>query len=143
MSIIVNAVEKVLDTVVDTVKAVIDDPLPTLLTMAGAAVGIPPYVTQGAITAARGGDLEDVAKSVAIAAAAPAVSAKLAPAVSSAVGSVVTNEAAANALSAATSQSLVAGSLTAATGGDWQQAAAGSFAGSMVASGYDNYVAQK
>ena len=141
MSIIVNAVEKVLDTVVDTVKAVIDDPLPTLLTMAGAAVGIPPYVTQGAITAARGGDLEDVAKSVAIAAAAPAVSAKLAPAVSSAVGSVVTNEAAANALSAATSQSLVAGSLTAATGGDWQQAAAGSFAGSMVASGYDNYVA--
>ena len=141
MSIIVNAVEKVLDTVVDTVKAVIDDPLPTLLTMAGAAVGIPPYVTQGAITAARGGDLEDVAKSVAIAAAAPTVSAKLAPAVSSAVGSVVTNEAAANALAAATSQSLVAGSLTAAAGGDWQQAAAGSFAGSMVASGYDNYVA--
>jgi hypothetical protein len=141
MSVIVKAVEKVIDTVVDTVKAVIDDPLPTLLTMAGAAVGIPPYVTQGAITAARGGDLEDVAKSVAIAAAAPAVSAKLAPVVSSAVGSVVTNQAAANALTAATSQSLVAGSLTAAAGGDWQQAAAGSFAGSMVASGYDNYVA--
>ena len=141
MSIIVKAVEKVVDTVVDTVKAVIKDPLPTLLTMAGMAVGIPPAVTQAAITAARGGDLEDIAKSAVIAYATPTVAAKLAPAVSSTVSSVVTNEAAAKALTAATSQSLVAGSLTAAAGGDWQQAAAGSFAGSMVASGYDNYVA--
>jgi hypothetical protein len=141
MSVIVKAVEKVVDTVVDTVKAVIKDPLPTLLTMAGMAVGIPPAVTQAAITAARGGDLEDIAKSAVIAYATPTVAAKLAPAVSSTVSSVVTNEAAAKALTAATSQSLVAGSLTAAAGGDWQQAAAGSFAGSMVASGYDNYVA--
>ena len=141
MSAVVKAVEKVVDTVVKTVEAVIKDPLPTLLTIAGTAVGIPPYVTQAAISAARGGDLEDIAKSTAIAAVAPSVAAKIAPAVGSAVGSVVTNEAAAKALTAATSQSLVAGSLTAATGGDWQQAAAGSFAGSMAASGYDRYVA--
>jgi hypothetical protein len=141
MSAVVKAVEKVVDTVVKTVEAVISDPLPTLLTIAGTAVGIPPYVTQAAISAARGGDLEDIAKAAAIAHVAPSVAAKIAPAVGSAVGSVVTNEAAAKALTAATSQSLVAGSLTAATGGDWQQAAAGSFAGSMAASGYDNYVA--
>ena len=141
MSAVVKAVKKAVDTVVKTVEAVISDPLPTLLTIAGTAVGIPPYVTQAAISAARGGDLEDIAKSAAIAYVAPSVAAKIAPAVGSAVGSVVTNEAAAKALTAATSQSLVAGSLTAATGGDWQQAAAGSFAGSMAASGYDNYVA--
>jgi hypothetical protein len=141
MSAVVKAVEKVVDTVVKTVEAVIKDPLPTLATIGLSMVGIPPYVTQAAISAARGGDLEDIAKSAAIAYVAPSVAAKIAPAVGSAVGSVVTNEAAAKALTAATSQSLVAGSLTAATGGDWQQAAAGSFAGSMAASGYDNYVA--
>jgi hypothetical protein len=141
MSVVVNAVEKVLDTAVKTVEAVIKDPLPTLATIGLSLVGIPPAVTQAAITAARGGDLEDIAKSAAIAYATPTVAAKLAPTVSTAVNSVVTNQAAANALTAATSQSLVAGSLTAATGGDWQQAAAGAFAGSMAASGYDNYVA--
>jgi hypothetical protein len=141
MSAVVKLVEKAVDTVVKTVEAVINDPLPTLLVIAGQAVGIPAPITQAAITAARGGDLEDIAKSAAIAYATPAVAAKIAPAVGTAVSSVVTNEAAAKALTAATSQSLVAGSLTAATGGDWQQAAAGSFAGSMAASGYDNYVA--
>jgi len=141
MSVIVKAVEKVVETVVDTVEAVIKDPLPTLATIGLSMVGIPPAVTQAAITAARGGDLEDIAKSAAIAYATPTVAAKIAPAVGSTVSSVVTNEAAAKALTAATSQSLVAGSLTAATGGDWQQAAAGAFAGSMAASGYDQYVA--
>jgi hypothetical protein len=141
MSVVVKAVEKVLDTAVKTVEAVIKDPLPTLATIGLSLVGIPPAVTQAAITAARGGDLEDIAKSAAIAYATPTVAAKLAPTVSTAVNSVVTNQAAANALTAATSQSLVAGSLTAATGGDWQQAAAGAFAGSMAASGYDRYVA--
>jgi hypothetical protein len=141
MSAVVKIVEKAVDTVVKTVEAVIKDPLPTLLVIAGQAVGIPAPITQAAITAARGGDLEDIAKSAAIAYATPAVAAKIAPAVGTAVSSVVTNEAAAKALTAATSQSLVAGSMTAATGGDWQQAAAGSFAGSMAASGYDKYVA--
>jgi hypothetical protein len=141
MSVVVKAVEKVAETVVKTVEAVIKDPLPTLATIGLSLVGIPPAVTQAAITAARGGDLEDIAKSAAIAYATPTVAAKIAPTVSTAVNSVVTNQAAANALTAATSQSLVAGSLTAATGGDWQQAAAGAFAGSMAASGYDRYVA--
>jgi len=143
MSAVVKAVEKVVNTVVDVVEAVINDPLPTLATIGLSMVGIPPYVTQAAITASRGGDLEDIAKSAAIAYATPAVAAKIAPAVGSTVNTVVTNEAAAKALTAATSQSLVAGSLTAATGGDWQQAAAGAFAGSMAASGYDEYVAPK
>ena len=50
----------------DTLKAIIKDPIPTLLSYAGTLVGIPPYVTSSVITAARGGNLEDIAKSAAI-----------------------------------------------------------------------------
>lgn len=49
-----------------TVTAILEDPLPTLLQIGGSMIGIPPYVTSAAITAARGGDLGDIAKSAAI-----------------------------------------------------------------------------
>jgi hypothetical protein len=61
-----NAVVKVVDYGADTVRAIAKDPLPTLLAYAGMAVGIPPYITSAVITAARGGNLEDIAKSAAI-----------------------------------------------------------------------------
>ena len=61
-----DAVSSVAKTVVNTVKNVIKDPIPTLLQIGGAMIGIPPYVTAAAITAAKGGKLEDIAKSAAI-----------------------------------------------------------------------------
>ena len=61
-----NAISGVVDFVGKTVEGILKDPLPTLLQIGGAMVGIPPYVTAAVITAAKGGDLEDMAKSAAI-----------------------------------------------------------------------------
>jgi hypothetical protein len=61
-----NAVSGVFKTVENTVNGILKDPLPTLLQIGGAMVGIPPYVTAAAITAAKGGKLEDIAKSAAV-----------------------------------------------------------------------------
>ena len=61
-----DAIVGTVKTIGNTVQAIIKDPLPTLLQVAGASVGIPPYVTAAVITAARGGDLEDIAKTAAI-----------------------------------------------------------------------------
>ena len=58
--------ESALNKIGDTISAILKDPLPAILQIAGAAVGIPPYVTSAAITAARGGDLKDIAKSAAV-----------------------------------------------------------------------------
>ena len=41
------------------------DPLPTILQIGGSMVGIPPYVTAAAITAYKGGDLADIARTAA------------------------------------------------------------------------------
>ena len=60
-------VAPVIKTVTNTVKAIIKDPLPVIAQIVGASVGIPPYVTAAAITAARGGDLKDIATSAAVA----------------------------------------------------------------------------
>jgi len=49
-----------------TIEGVLKDPLPMVLSVAGSFAGIPPWVTMAAVTAARGGDLEDVAKSAAV-----------------------------------------------------------------------------
>jgi len=48
------------------IEAILENPLPTLIQIVGYMNGIPPYVTSSVITAAQGGDLEDVAKSAAI-----------------------------------------------------------------------------
>jgi len=63
---VVDLVEKTFQAIGTTVQNIINDPIPTILTIGGAMVGIPPYVTAAAVTAARGGNLEDVAKSAAI-----------------------------------------------------------------------------
>jgi len=61
-----KGIQKLGDFAGDTIKAIIKDPLPTLLSYAGTFIGIPPYVTSSVITAAKGGNLEDIAKSAAI-----------------------------------------------------------------------------
>jgi hypothetical protein len=67
---VVNEIGKGIDQTIkqatNTVNAILKDPVPTLLAAGGAYVGIPPYITMAAITAARGGNLEDVAKSAAL-----------------------------------------------------------------------------
>ena len=68
-----DAVSDAVEFVGDTVQKVLDDPLPVLLQVAGAAVGIPPMVTSAVVTAARGGDLSDIALSVGTAYLAPTV----------------------------------------------------------------------
>lgn len=142
---VTNTVKSVVTGVVDTVKAVIKDPLPTIAAIAGQAIGIPAPVTAAAITAARGGDLGDIAKSATIAYAANtasnAVTPKISAAISPEVAKVVTNQAAAKAITAATSAALVNGTIAEATGGDFGNAAAGTFGGTMVAAGYQNLVA--
>ena len=57
---VVDVVVDVVEFVGDTVQAVLDDPLPMLLQIAGATVGIPPFVTSAVVTGFRGGSLEDM-----------------------------------------------------------------------------------
>ena len=61
-----DAVFDVMEGIGDVVTNILKDPLPTILQIGGAMIGIPPYVTAAVITAAKGGDLEDIAKSAAI-----------------------------------------------------------------------------
>jgi hypothetical protein len=61
-----NAIAGQVNGLARTLTGIMEDPLPTLLQVGGSLVGIPPYVTAAVITAARGGNLEDVAKSAAI-----------------------------------------------------------------------------
>jgi hypothetical protein len=138
---VTDTVKRVVNTVVDTAKAIIKDPLPTLVALAGQAVGIPAPVTMAAITGARGGDLGDMAKAATIAYVAPQAASKVAAAIAPTVSSTITNQAAAKAVTAATSKALVNGTVAAATGGDFGEAAAGTMAGSLAASGYQNFVA--
>ena len=138
---VAKAVTKVVDTVVNTAKAIIKDPLPTIAALAGQAIGIPAPVTMAAITGAKGGDLGDMAKAAAIAYVAPQAASKVASTIAPTVGTAITNKAVAGAVTAATSKALVNGSIAAATGGDFGEAAAGTMAGSLAASGYQNLVA--
>jgi hypothetical protein len=62
-----NVVQPVLNTVNKTVTAILNDPLPYIAQIAGSFVGIPPYVTASAVTAMRGGDINDIAKNAAVA----------------------------------------------------------------------------
>jgi hypothetical protein len=84
---VVDFVGEAVEKVGDVVQAVLDDPLPVLLSVAGSFVGIPPFVTMGAITAARGGDLEDIALSMGTAYFAPSVGSAISATVSSTSGS--------------------------------------------------------
>jgi len=126
-----DAVEKV----GDVVQAVIDDPLPVLLSVAGSFVGIPPFVTMGAVTAARGGDLEDIALSMGTAYFAPSVGNAISSTVSSTFIEAGFNEAFTQVASDSISKGLVNGAIAEIRGGDFEDGFAGGFTGGLVSGG--------
>ena len=130
-----DVVEKVVDTVGNVVQAVIDDPLPVLLSVAGSFVGIPPAVTMGAITAARGGDLEDIALSMGTAYFAPTVGGALASTVTETFIEAGFNEAFTEVASNSISKGLVNGTVAEIKGGSFEDGFAGGFTGGLVAGG--------
>lgn len=130
-----DVVEKVVDKVGDTVQAVIDDPVPVLLSVAGSAVGIPPAVTMAAITAARGGDLEDIALSAGTAYFAPQVGSAISSTVSSSFIEAGFNETFSQVASNSISKGLVNGTIAEIKGGSFDDGFAGGFTGGMVSGG--------
>jgi hypothetical protein len=142
-----KTVKKVATTVTNVVKAVIKDPVPVIAQIAGAAVGIPPAVTAAAVTAARGGDLTDIAKSAAVAYVASSASApaSVTSATTSAGQSVTqslastvgqtTAQAVGNATTAALNQGIVGGTTAAITGKDIGQGFVSGAVTGAVASG--------
>lgn len=144
---VTNTVQKVATTVTNVVKAVIKDPVPVIAQIAGAAVGIPPAVTAAAVTAVRGGDLSDIAKSAAVAYVASSASApaSVTSATTSAGQSVTqslastvgetTAQAVGNATTAALNQGIVGGTTAAITGKDIGQGFVSGAVTGAVASG--------
>ena len=132
---VVNVVENVVEKVGDVVQAVIDDPLPVLLSVAGSFVGIPPAITMGAITAARGGDLEDIALSMGTAYFAPQVGSAISSTVSSAFIDAGFNEAFTQVASDSISKGFVNGTIAEIKGGSFDDGFAGGFTGGLVSGG--------
>jgi hypothetical protein len=130
-----EVIETVVDKVGDTVQAVIDDPVPVLLSVAGSFVGIPPAVTMGAITAARGGDLEDIALSAGTAYFAPQVGNAISSTVSSSFIEAGFNETFSQVASDSISKGLVNGTISEIKGGSFDDGFAGGFTGGMVSNG--------
>jgi len=126
-----DAVEKV----GDVVQAVLDDPLPVLLSVAGSFVGIPPFVTMGAVTAARGGDLEDIALSMGTAYFAPQAGNFISSTVSSTFIEAGFNEAFTQVASDSISKGLVNGTIAEIRGGSFDDGFAGGFTGGLVSGG--------
>lgn len=136
---VVEVVEDVVEKVGDTVQAVIDDPVPVLLSVAGSMVGIPPYVTMGAITAAQGGDLEDIALSMGTAyigsSAGAGVTSSITNTVSSSFVEAGFNETFSQVASESISKGLVNGTISEIRGGNFEDGFAGGFTGGMIAGG--------
>jgi hypothetical protein len=136
---VVDVVGDVVDKVGDVVQAVIDDPLPVLLSVAGSFAGIPPMVTMGAITAARGGDLEDIALSMGTAALGSAAGAGFTNSLSSTFSSTFVeagvNETFAQVASDSITKGLVNGTISEIRGGSFEDGFAGGAIGGLVAGG--------
>lgn len=130
-----DIVEKAVEFVGDTVQAILDDPLPTLLSIAGTFVGIPPYITSAAITAARGGDLMDIALSAGTAYLAPTATNAISSTLSTAIGDSIINQTVSDAVVGGISKGLVNGTLAEIRGGDFDDGFAGAFTGSLVSAG--------
>jgi hypothetical protein len=123
------------ETVGQTIENVVNDPLPTIIALAGQAVGIPAPVTMAAITGARGGDLKDMALAAATAYVAPVAGAAIGSTVSTALSTAIGNQAVSTAIGNAVSSGLVSGTLSEVRGGDFSDGFAGGFTGSIVGSG--------
>jgi hypothetical protein len=132
---VVDVVDKAVEFVGDTVQAVLDDPLPTLLSIAGSFVGIPPMVTNALITAARGGDIGDIALSVGTAYFAPTVSNSISSTLSASIGDALINETVSNVVVDGISKGLVNGTISEIRGGDFEDGFAGGFTGTIVGAG--------
>jgi hypothetical protein len=132
---VVDFVGEAVEKVGDVVQAVLDDPLPVLLSVAGSFVGIPPAITMGAITAARGGDLEDIALSMGTAYFAPQVGSAISSTVSSAFIDAGFNEVFTEVASDSISKGLVNGTIAEIKGGSFEDGFAGGFTGGMVQGG--------
>jgi hypothetical protein len=129
---VVDVVVDVVETVGDVVQAVIEDPIPVLVSVAGQMVGIPAPVTMAALTAARGGDLEDIVLSAGTAYFAPSVASSLSETFAPALFEAIGNETVANVVAESTSKALVSGTLAEVKGGDFEDGFAGAFTGSLV-----------
>lgn len=130
-----DVVESAVEYVGDVVQAVIDDPLPTILSIAGQAVGIPAPVTMAAVTAARGGDIEDIVLSAGTAYFAPQATSAISSTLSSAIGDAIVNETVSNVVSDGISRGLVSGTIAEVRGGDFEDGFAGGFTGTVVGAG--------
>lgn len=130
-----DVVSDVVEFVGDTVEKVLEDPLPVILQIAGAAVGIPPMVTSAVITASRGGDLGDIALSVGTAYLAPTATNAISSTLSSTIGDAIVNETISNTVVEGVSKGLVNGTISEIRGGDFEDGFAGGFTGSVVGAG--------
>lgn len=130
-----NFIEKAVDTVVTVVENVIKDPIPTILAIAGNAIGIPYPVTMGFITAARGGDIEDIALSMGTAYAGGYAGGAISSTVSSTFIEAGVNEAFSDIAATSISKGLVNGTIAEVKGGSFEDGFAGGFTGGLVAGG--------
>jgi len=64
---VVSGAEKVVSGAVKTVEAIAEDPLPFIATVALISVGVPPELAAAAVTAANGGDMDEIVTSAATA----------------------------------------------------------------------------
>jgi hypothetical protein len=132
---VVDVVADAAEWVGDTVQAVLDDPLPVLLSVAGSFIGIPPMVTNAAITASRGGDLGDIALSMGTSYFAPAATNAISSTLSSAIGDTIVNQAVSDTVVNAVSRGLVSGTIAEIRDGDFSDGFAGGFTGTLVQAG--------
>lgn len=142
-----EAVESIADVVVDeaeklgkTIQGVIEDPLPTIVSLAGQAVGIPAPITMAAITASRGGDLQDIALSAAVSYAMPAMASSVGSTLSSSIGESIANDAVKKTVVNGVTSGLVNGTIAEIRGGDFTDGFAGGFTGEVVGSGVKDFV---
>lgn len=130
-----DVIESAVETVGNVVEAVLEDPLPVLLSVAGSFVGIPPMITNAAITAARGGDLEDIVLSAGTAYLAPMATNAISSTLSSTIGDAIINETVSDVVVDGISKGLVSGTISEVRGGDFEDGFAGGFTGTVVGAG--------
>jgi hypothetical protein len=94
--------EQAVNFVGETLQAIAEDPLPVIATIALTAVGVPPPLASAAVTAARGGSMEDIVIAAGSAAAGQAVGQAAGAGATSAGASATTAKIAASAAGAST-----------------------------------------
>jgi hypothetical protein len=126
-----DVVEDVVDVVEDVGKAIddyviqpiLDDPVTFAVQVAAASVGIPPPVTAAAITAAKGGSIEDIGKAAAVAYVAPKVGTYVGGQVATAVAGTGMNQTLQQTLVNAAASGAAGATSAAIQGGDIAQTA--------------------